>query len=137
MPKSLKPDDRKRWSAYLRIIETGAEFENLSEESLREHFASVQGEPLTDQGTIEGSTLTGVIIRLPAGERKVSFAEIVAADAVLRYWLVRGECPTKGPDGDFRNPPDALGLSPIPNSTYAPALAERFRRSVAEAARPG
>ena len=78
--------------------------------------------------TIVDIAESGVIIRIPSGERTIMFDEIIQAETVIRYWLAKDLAPV---ESDFRKP-EVPEISAIYDSSYAPALAERVRRLVDE-----
>lgn len=135
VPRTIRDTDKHRWRGYLASDNLQVERSPLTVDEVRSRARAWMGTSINPENpkmeaTISEVTHQSVVLDLPGGTRHyVPFQEIIDADAVLRYWLARDESPVSD---DFRHPDPAIrevqgrGIS---NNSYAPALAERMRRS--------
>lgn len=135
MPKPLDTKSRLAWRGTLYSLEhVPIDGELLKRQALTWVDGPVAPENARMTATVANVRDSGVAIRLRGGKIHLCpFHEIIAADAVLRYWLAQGKVPVQG--ADFRQPDPAIGVSPIYNDSYAPTLSERLRREAFDAIR--
>jgi hypothetical protein len=133
MAKPFDTDLVEKWRGYFSELGSIAERAPITEDLIRAQIAVCVGELVSPANAAIKATIAairdkGIALELPGGKLHLcSYREIIDAEKVIRHWLARGMTPEVA---DFREPDAEIGVGPIANNSYAPALAERVRRLV-------